>query len=379
MGSRRQRPTGAFRRPGTDAHPTGQQWTGPTAALALQRLAGNRATTGLILRKPQTKEAEPPALDTQGEFALALDHIQSYYSGVRSLLELEDKVRENALKNFSEFSKLRDPPSIAGAIFAEVFTQIVGLIPGGQLVTAAVTAGVFARQMAKFEKDMKEYPIPGMSVEEEREKGPSDKTKAKVEKVYGHGKTGVEAGKAVIAAGLKAAEAKAAASAAEAAAQEAAAMGGKRIADWTKATELSYVQQTALRDKVVVAYRKGAEPGKLKEFVEKATGPRPRLTAELQDKLERESELALYREILTMATVKHRLYQGNSLESESVGTHLELVAGGKPSAALLRRIAELLRLPHLAAYPDTLGMMLNAKRSYRESVDKRPAYSGNRV
>ena len=57
--------------------------------------------------------------------------------------------------------------------------------------------------MSKLEKELDAYAIPGMSAAEEREKGPSDKTKAKVEKVYGRGKQAVDAGGAVVGAGIR--------------------------------------------------------------------------------------------------------------------------------------------------------------------------------
>jgi len=188
----------------------GNRPSAATSLLALQRLAGNRSTAQLLQRKPKDPEPEPAPLDAHGDFAAALKHVGTYYDGVRSLLELEDKVREQAFKNFKDFGELKDPPSIAGAVFAEIFSQVVGLIPGGKLVTATVSAGVFAVQLTKLEKDLNGYAYPGVSVEDEAERGPSERTKAKVEKVYGHGKTAVEAGKAVVGAGLKAAKEKAA-------------------------------------------------------------------------------------------------------------------------------------------------------------------------
>ena len=96
-----------------------------------------------------------------------------------------------------------------------------------------------------------------MSAAEEREKGPSDKTKAKVEKVYGHGKQAVDAGKAVVAAGIEAAKQRAAASAAEAAAKEQALMQSNRIGDWRKARELARAQEKAIKDRVKQAHPAG--------------------------------------------------------------------------------------------------------------------------
>jgi len=354
----------------------GNRPSAATSLLALQRLAGNRSTAQLLQRKPKDPEPDPAPLDAHGDFAAALKHVGTYYDGVRSLLELEDKVREQAFKNFKDFGELKDPPSIAGAVFAEIFSQVVGLIPGGKLVTATVSAGVFAVQLTKLEKDLNGYAYPGVSVEDEAERGPSERTKAKVEKVYGHGKTAVEAGKAVVGAGLKAAKEKAAASAAEAAAQENAAMGGKRISKWREATELSFLQEQAITDQLELAHRKGADPGKLKELAVKQLGPRPKLTEQLQDQLEREYELALYREKLRLVTVNTTHYLGGVEDRKSTATRLELAEGGRTSLATRRRIAAVLRLWHLADYEESLGHFLGVKRTQRESQDRRPAETG---
>ncbi len=336
-------------------------------------MAGNRATTQLLARQGVKEEpkAAPPD-PTLIDYVDALDYIDDYYEAAREVLDLEDKVRTQAITNFKAFKELKDPPSIGAAVFAEIFTQIVGAIPGGKLVTGAVTAGVFAVQMSKLEKELDQYAIPGMSAAEEREKGPSDKTKAKVEKVYGRGKQAVDAGKAVVAAGIEAAKQRAAASAAEAAAKEQALMQSNRIAEWRKARELARVQEKAIKDRVKQAIRQGADHGKLAEIVTKELGPFPEIDAATQLKLEQRFELALYRAVLNNVTTHTTRYYGGIEDSQFDSTGLELAGGGKPSAALLRQIASLLGHPHLATDHQALAAQLGLARIYRTATDRRP-------
>jgi hypothetical protein len=342
------------------------------AILDLQRRAGNRAV-GRLLARQVLKDPDLPPADPQGDLVFAENRITDFYEAAGLLVDLEEKVKAQAIDNYNRFKELKDPPSIAAAVFAEIFSQIVGAIPGGKFVTAGVTAGVFAMQMAKFERELDAYAIPGVSVEDERRKGPSAKTKAKVEKAYGKGKEAAGAGKAVVRAGLEAAKKRAAASAAEAAAVEAAAMQSNRISVWREARNLLMAQKKALRDKVEVAYRKGADPGKLVEFVEKQLGQLPKLDAQQQAQFERNCELALYRPKLRLATVKTETYYGSVKESEETRMRLELVGGDKPSEALLRRMAHLLEHDELAKQPLTLGAQLGAWPVYREEVKWRPA------
>jgi hypothetical protein len=347
---------------------------GAGSVLAVQRMAGNRAM-GQLLRK--TKGEEPPPLDVPSDLAFALKYVDDYYERVRDVLNLKNEVQQQAIENFKDFGKLKDPPSIADAVFAEIFSQVVGLIPGGKLVTATISAGVFAVQLAEMQRDLNAYPIPGMSVEDEAKKGPSEKTKAKVEKGVGHGKTAIDAGKAVVGAGVKAYEERAAASAAEAAAKENAAMHGRRISDWRKAIELAQSQEQAITDELELAARKGTDRGKLKDYVVKKLGPLPQVTAQQQDELERKYELELYRQKLTIATVTTK-YHGGYRMPDSSKTELELAGGGSPSHATLRRVADLLGYPHLAAYPLVLAQLLRVGSSSRERYEKVPGLEPSR-
>jgi len=192
-----------------------------------------------------------------------------------------------------------------------------------------------------------------------------------VEKVVGHGKQAIDSGKAIVGAGIKAAEEQAAASKAEAAAQEHAAMQGSRITEWRKALELTRNQERAITDELELAVRKGTDSGALKQKVMKRLGPFPALTDATQDQLERLYELQLYRQKLTLATTTHH-YRGGGASFDSDETELELVGGGTTSAATRRRIAALLRMDWVAAWPLLLGNQLKAGDSHREKWSKPP-------
>ena len=75
-------------------------------------MAGNRATAQLLARK---KTKDPPPLDPQADLSFALQYVNDYYLGVRDLIELKSKVQQQAIENYKEFGKLKDPPSIADA------------------------------------------------------------------------------------------------------------------------------------------------------------------------------------------------------------------------------------------------------------------------
>jgi hypothetical protein len=342
---------------------------GSASVLAVQRMAGNRAM-GQLLRK---KKEEPPPLDRrQSDLSFALKYVQDYYDGVEHVLDLKDKVQQQAIENFKEFGKLKDPPSIADAVLAEIFSQAIGLIPGGKLVTATLTAGVFAVQLAEMQRELNTYPIPGMSVEDEAKKGPSEKTKAKVEKVVGHGKTAVDAGKAVVGAGIKAAQERAAATAAEAAAKENALMQSSRISSWRSAIELAQSQEQAIVAELERAVTEGKDLGQLKAYVVKKLGPLPVASAELQNKLERQYELELYRQKLRRVTITTKYYGGGVRMRDSSEQQLELVDGGEPSGATRRRIATLLGHPHLWEYPLVLAQLLGVADASRQRYSKPP-------
>ena len=212
-----------------------------------------------------------------------------------------------------------------------------------------------------------------MSATEEREKEPSDKTKGKVEKVYGRGEQAVDAGGAVVGAGIKAAKQRAAASAAEAAAKEDALMQSNRIADWRKARDSRRRREgdqgpgqagdpAGRRSRQARGDRHqglGAVPGghrRRDADSSWSSASNPRST-------ERCSTTS--RRTRRATTAASRIPSSTAPGSSSLG-------GGKPSAALLRQIATLLGHPHLATDHQALAAQLGLARIYRTATDRRP-------
>ena len=308
------------------------------------------------LRAWLTLALKPQPLNAQADLSFALQYVDNYYEGVRDVLSLRDKVHQQAIENYKEFSKLTDPPSVSAAVFGEIFSQVIGLIPGGKLVTAAVSAGVFAGELAKLQKEI-DASVYEVSSADKQAKA-TERSNTKAEKIVGHAKTGIDAGKAVVGAGMKAAEERAVASAAEATAQENASMQDGRIGDWTKATALARSQEQALTDKLELALRKGADSGKLQELVRKRLGPIPAVSGELQQRLVKQYEKKLYWQRLRLVKETTHVSQGSSRVETTTETRLEFFGGAKPSQALLRRIADLLDSPMLAHFPVALGTAL---------------------
>ena len=175
--------------------------------LQLQQLAGNRAVTSLMRQptkappKRTLKEVEPKAAPApqmsdkaaSDDLAFALKYVDDFYEGVRDVLELKDKVRENAIRAYTDFGKLKDPPSIADAVLMSLAESALGLIPGGNIIKMGLTAGIFALDMRALKKDLDVMPIVGMSAEDEKKKGPQTAHKEKAGKYYDRGKTVVDA------------------------------------------------------------------------------------------------------------------------------------------------------------------------------------------
>lgn len=340
--------------------------------MALQRRAGNRALTLTLSRDSAGKAVlKEPELRPDADLSFALEYVNRYYDRARQVVDLKEKVQDQAVRNFKAFSKLTDPPSILDAVLSQIWTEALGLVPGSKLVQAAVTAGVFAVQLADFEHELGAYRgYPGATAEDMEASGPSEHTKKKVEKVVAHGKTAYEKGTAIVKAGVAAAEKRAAAKAAEAEAVETATMQNGRISDWRRATEVLNKQQDALIAELEKMVRRGVNTGDLKEYVEKKLGSFQGVTASLQDRLVRSYELELYRQSLRWVTITTRWLQTNSASTRR--TALELAIGGNPSQATLRRIAELLRQPLLAdpRLADVLAKELKVPGASRTEVKK---------
>jgi len=156
----------------------------PASIRALQRSAGNaavgRVAQRLLQCDPKTKrrpKAAPakPVLDDAAvarDYADALKYVDDFYEGVHAALELHDKVREDAQRNYEKFGELQDPPSLAEEIVKAVFSFAMSQVPGWTLIEKGLEIGLFASELSKLKLELDEYPIPGYNVADEEARGP---------------------------------------------------------------------------------------------------------------------------------------------------------------------------------------------------------------
>jgi hypothetical protein len=347
--------------------------------LQLQQLAGNRAVTSLMRQptktqvKPAAKqEPKPPQMsdkEASDDLAFALKYVDDFYEGVRDVLELKDKVRENAIRAFVDFGKLKDPPSIADAVLLSLAESALGLIPGGNIIKMGLTAGIFALDMRALKKDLDVMPIVGMSAEDEKKKGPQTAHKEKATKYYDRGKTVVDAGAGAVKAAKEAKEKAEAAAAEEATAKELAGLHSGRVTDWTKAIADSRVQE----NKVTEWLRKAAAGGRrggLEAAVKKDLGPIPEVSQKFQDEFGKAYELELYRAKYAGAkwvTTETDYYSATgSADQTLTSSRLE---GGSLSKATMRRIAEVAGQPHMAPYEEYIvTQILKVKKEFKKDM-----------
>jgi len=102
--------------------------------------------TGGRARQPAPAPVARPAPGPEE----AIDYVNDYYERARDLLLLKTMVEGQAIEDAKRFGDLKDPPSISAAVSAEIFSQVIGLIPGCRFVTAAVEGALFARELSKL-------------------------------------------------------------------------------------------------------------------------------------------------------------------------------------------------------------------------------------
>jgi hypothetical protein len=333
--------------------------------LQLQQMAGNKAVTSLMRapkkppKKPKVKP-KPQMSDKEAsdDVSLALKYVDDFYEGVRDVLKLKDDVQENAIRAYVDFGKLTDPPTLADAIFGAILSSLIGLIPGGAVIKAGLTTGLFALDMRALQKDLTVMPIPGVSADEERAKGPTAQHTGKAEKLYERGKTAYDIGGNVVGAVKDTKKKQEEAAAAESAAKEIAGLHSGRVASWAKA-----ISDARRQEDQVVLWLKGAMArgirGGLEAAVRTRLGPIPEVgdDGKLQKELEKEYELALYREkykdakwVTTISTDEYSTYKSSGIQ------------GGPPlSNATKRRIADLDGHPWMWEHPRMIALILKLK------------------
>lgn len=336
--------------------------------LQLQQMAGNKAVTSLMRaptktpKKPPKEKPAPKISDkaASDDLSFALKYVDDFYEGVRDVLELKDKVRDNAIRNYVEFGKLTDPPSLADAIFGAIVSSLIGLIPGGAIIKAGITTGLFALDMRGLRKDLEVMPIPGVSADEEKAKGPTARHTGKAEKIYDKGKTAYDIGGNIVGAVKENQKKQEEAAAAETAAKEIAGLHHGRVTDWTKAIQDARKQEDQVTAWLKLAVTFGKRGG-LEAGVKRYLGPIPEVNEAFQKALEKEYELALYREkykdakwVTTISTDEYSTYKSSGMQ------------GGPPlSNATKRRIAVLDGHEFMWEHPRMIALILGLKDEER--------------
>ena len=337
--------------------------------LQLQRLAGNRAVTSLMRAPAQAPVKPAPVTDkaASDDLAFALKYVDDFYEGVRDVLELKDKVRENAIRAYTDFGKLKDPPSIADAVLGSLVDSALGLIPGGAIIKAGLTAGIFALDMRALKKDLDVMPIPGVSAEDEKKKGATAAHKERAAKYYDRGKTAVDAGAAAIKAAKDAREKQEAAAAEEATAKELAGLHSGRVTDWTRAIQDSRAQENKVTEWLRAAVAKGTRGG-LEAAVKARLGTIPEVNQQFQDAFAKSYELELYRAKYAGAkwvTTETDYWTATGTGDQTLtSSRLE---GGSLSKATMRRIAEIAGQPHMAISEEyVVTQILKVRKEFKK-------------
>ncbi len=326
----------------------------PASVRSLQRAAGNtavrRVAQQMLQRDPKTRKRPPvapakPVVDDYAagrDYAEALKYVDDFYEHVRDALELRDKVRADAQKNYDTFGKLADPPSLADEIVKTLFSAVLAAVPGwGGIVAKGLEIGLFAAELGKLKLELDEHPIPGYTVADAERSGPSDSVKARAAKHAEHIKTGWDTGTKVVETIIDVLAKQKAAAEAEKGAIESAGLSRQRITDWAKGVSVAQKEE-----EVVTAWLKqaGADDkrrGGMLALVQKRLGPKIVIEPEQVDALTKGYELELYRARFggpdgagkNVSTI----YTGTW--SDSSPTTPELRVAGGLSKATRRRIA----------------------------------------
>lgn len=348
---------------------------GASSVLALQQMAGNRAAGQVLARK------QPPGKPTDKQVATDYQNaymaVDLHFDRVKAILDLEDKVRQQAIQNYAAFGKLKDPPSLAEAIVKSVFETALMWIPGTATVKAALTSGFFVLDMAQLRRKLTDNPLVGANRANEaikhfEKKGPYEKHRQKGEKASGYADKAAGVGKGVYDAKKKHDEEVAAAQAAEAEAKELAGLNAARVANWSDRASKATLQKEAITEWLKDAHAKDLHPGGLEKVIREQLGPAPPLTEQVRPHLERAYELELYRQKLRWVTTTTTYFGGGARERSSSADTLELDDGGKPSKALRERIAFLMNQPLFKEeqFSDLLAKELKVPTSSRSKREK---------
>lgn len=269
-----------------------------------QETGGSQYGSQLVQRAPDSRSREPktpPKKPVDGETASkdysdANTYMVEFYQGLTKALTLIDHLRANAETNYENFTKLKDPPSVYFAILKSVLSSALAAVPGGAIISAGLEAGLFARDLGKLKLELEEQPIPGMTVEDEKRRGPGAELKEKAKKGSEHIKNIGEGGAKIIEAVKDTLKEQREAEEAEAQALKSADIRRQRIAEWADLEGLVQRQQDAVTEWIKAAGKKQGLRGRILAAVTARLGPILFVDTIPQDPIEKHYELELYRD-----------------------------------------------------------------------------------
>ena len=317
--------------------------SGTPAVLALQQTAGNHATASVLQRAPTPlaapKKPAPQVDDATAsrDYADALKYVDDFYEGVHFAIEQIDKVRAAAQDNYVQFGELKDPPNLGEAVFKALVSSVLGMFPGGAIITRVYEVGMFANELGKLKIDLEANPIPGFSVADAEREGPSTATGKKATKRAGQAKTAWDTGVKVFDAVVETLAQQKAAAGAEAKALELAGLSQQRISDWSQTTALAQKEELTVTGWLQVAGPNTKLRGVMKAALEQSLGPIPIIDVAQVAILTKKYELELYRAKYKSAKLVQTIYTG--LWADSAPTRPELRVPGDLSKPTRRQIA----------------------------------------
>ena len=290
-------------RPPTPVPGEAQQKRGlQPAIVALQRAVGNQGMARIVQRSPlkhAQHKPKPVGAEQAGyDYTDADTIITDWFADNYAVLHLREQAEAEAIKNFTAFTDIKDPPDLSNAMIAAVFDTVTSLIPGASLIKTGITMGVFAHDIVGLRKSLAADDI---ELDTSQLSGPSEEHKKTAEKIYGAYEKGHQIGEGAVKvkeAYDKVEEQRRAASEAQARATELAELGIKRLSKFEDAIGTLEKQRNAARQWLKEARDAGRHRGGLSALVASYLGPSPKLgdaKESISKKLAENFELAFYK------------------------------------------------------------------------------------
>jgi hypothetical protein len=268
----------------------------------------------------------------------AVSHVDDFYQGVLLGIEQVTKAQDQVQRNYVNFGELKDPPSLGMAIVKGVLGAVMGTVPGWSLIQNGLETGMFVSELGRLKLELEETPIPGITFEEEKRRGPSAEIKEKAKKRVEYGKTAWESGKEVFEKVTEALEKGVEARELEEKEVEKAGLGLERIAEWTKASGAAQREQAKVKEWIRKAAAEQKLRGKMYAAVRERLGPVPFVDDTPPEPLIKKYELELYRMKYKKTAAYVRTIHYYAFSEDEPSKPMLRVAGGL-SQATRRRIA----------------------------------------